>query len=109
MVVSGTPSVGAKMSVPLTLDRVGKEESLIPIVVEQSNLQQEVQFNGEEHSTFTKNRCEKIGSNSRIVEEVRRKAEETLEINELFIPFQGKNSEKKSSWLSWRKWFKRSR
>src|SRR5436190_1148823 len=59
--VSGSPTVQAKRSIALSVETTGGALLVAPVLVQQSNPQQRVTFDGEQPSRFTRTRCKEIG------------------------------------------------
>jgi hypothetical protein len=72
VVVSGSPAVEARRIVPLAVTTPEGEVALAPVLVHQSNPQQEVSFDGQKPTAFTRRRCEEIGCSSSIAADAER-------------------------------------
>jgi hypothetical protein len=67
--ISGSPNVQAKTDVPLIVETTDGEVPVAPVLVRQSNREQQITFDDCEPSSFTKRRCQEIGSTSNVIKE----------------------------------------
>lgn len=59
--VTGSPTVEARLTIALSVNTTGGAVPLSPVLVRQSNPKQQVTFDDESPSRFTRKRCEAIG------------------------------------------------
>src|SRR5919201_5292936 len=72
IVVSGSPTVEARRIIALSAGTAGGRVMLAPVLVRQSNPRQQVRFDGEKPSRFTRKRCEEIGCAPNVADDAER-------------------------------------
>jgi hypothetical protein len=89
LTVSGSPTVEAKQTISLMVETTDGQVMLAPVLVHQSNPEQQVTFDGQKPSAFTKKRCEEIGCPSNIIEDAERGCVQPLQQDEVLAFVSG--------------------
>lgn len=65
--ISGSPNVQAKTDVPLVVETTRGEVLVAPVLIRQSNREQQITFDDCDPTSFTKRRCQEIGCTSSVI------------------------------------------
>jgi hypothetical protein len=83
--VSGSETVEAKRDISLCAETFAGQVLISPVLVRQSEKQQ-VTFDGEHHSPFTKKRCQEIGCTQSVAEDAERGCAQAIQADTIHLP-----------------------
>jgi hypothetical protein len=83
--VSGSETVEAKREIDLFAETVSGQVSIAPVLIRQ-NEKQQVTFDGQDHSSFTKKRCQEIGCIQSVTEDALRGCARGLQTSAVRLP-----------------------
>ena len=86
IVTSGSETIQAKTNISLMAKTISGQVSLIPVLVYQSNLKQEITFEGENPSKFCEKRCYEMNCAPSVVEDIECRRVKGLGLNRITIP-----------------------
>jgi len=68
LITAGADAIEAKSRVPLALQTREGEVPVVPVLMHQSTLKQQITFAGKEPATFTKEQCRKLRFSREVIE-----------------------------------------
>ncbi|SFD86260.1 hypothetical protein [Nitrosomonas sp. Nm166] len=83
--VSGSGMVEAKRDINLSLETLSGQVLVSPVLIQQGEKQQ-VTFDGEHHSSFTRKRCQEIGCTQNITEDAAHGHAQPLQEGAIHLP-----------------------
>lgn len=94
--ISGSETIEAKRDTSLFAETISGQVLVSPVLVRQGEKQQ-VTFDGEHHSSFTKKRCQEIGCTQSVAEDAVRGCAQGLQEDTVRLPSAQTQNDKAAS------------